>query len=70
MVTFEQKLEFILDNGLECRCCPFRKSCNGKVKHTAAGPVLPACGERDFKDILDPKSIERLYRTIRSKGYM
>lgn len=59
--TYERKLEYILDNGLECRCCPLRKECDGNVKHTPSGPVLPACASIDYSDLLDPVRINRVY---------
>lgn len=70
MVDYNEKLEFILDNGLECRCCPLHKECDGKVKHTATGPVLPACGDHDFKDLLEERRVNRVYHEVREKGYM
>lgn len=59
--TYERKLEYILDNGLECRCCPLRKECDGKVKHASSGPVLPTCAETDFKDLLEPRRVNSVY---------
>lgn len=68
MADYNEKLEFILDNGLECRCCPLHRECDGKVKHTPSGPVLPACANVDYKDLLEPKRVERLYHDVHVKG--
>lgn len=62
--NYEKRLEYILDNGMECRCCPLHRECDGKVKQGRTGPVLPACGERDFKDLLDPKRVNRVYNEV------
>ena len=64
MSTYAEKLEWILDNGLECKCCPSHKECDGTVKQTPDGPVLPACGEADFKDILDPQRVKYVYNEL------
>lgn len=68
MPSYDKKLEYILDHGLECRCCPLRKECDGKVKHTANGPVLPACADTDFKDLLTEERVREVYRMTCVKG--
>lgn len=65
--VYEKRLEYILDHGLECKCCPLHKECDGRVKHTPSGPVLPACGERDFKDILIREKVNEVFREVTSK---
>jgi hypothetical protein len=65
--VYEKRLEYILDHGLECRCCPLHKECDGKVKQTPSGPVLPACGERDFSEILIREKVNDVYREVTSK---
>ena len=62
MVSYNEKLEYILDNGLECSCCPLHRECDGNVKQGRSGPVLPACAETDFKDLLDDRRVDRIYR--------
>lgn len=64
---YEKRLEYILDHGLECRCCPLHKECDGKVKQTPSGPVLPACGERDFSEILIRERVNVVFREVTGK---
>lgn len=65
---YEKRLEYILDNGLECRCCVLQGECDGKVKQTPSGPVLPACGERDFSELLIREKVHQVYREVCVNG--
>lgn len=66
MLTYEEKFEYILDNGLECRCCPLRKECDGKVKQTPSGPVLPACAEHGYEAVLIREKVNEVFREVTS----
>jgi hypothetical protein len=61
---YEKRLEYILDNGLECRCCPLHRECDGQVKQGRNGPVLPACAETDFKDLLIRERVNAVFREV------
>lgn len=67
MPTYEEKLEYILDNGLECKCCPLRRECNGDVKQTPAGPVLPACAEHGYEAVLLKEDVHNVYNEVIAK---
>ena len=68
MADYNTKLEYILDNGLECRCCPLHRECDGKVKHGRSGPILPACATRDFSDLLDKQQVHKVYNYVVANG--
>lgn len=60
MPTYDELLEYILDNGLECRCCKHSQNCRG-VSLGPNGPIFPPCSDHDFKDLLIPHKIRQVY---------
>lgn len=60
MPSYDEMLEYILDNGLECKCCTCNGWCTG-IKMTPSGPSFPPCSDKDFGDLLVPHMLRQVY---------
>lgn len=55
-------LEYVLDAGRECECCPLSGlGCKG-LTFGPNGPIFPKCADNDFADLLIPEEVERIYK--------
>lgn len=61
MPSYEEMLEYVLDMGKECECCPMATlGCHG-ITHGPNGPIFPKCSDMDMKDLLQQDWVERVY---------
>ena len=61
MPTYDEMMDYILDQGLECKCCKHRQYCTG-IRQGPNGPIFPVCSEQDFNELLIHQDVERIYK--------
>lgn len=60
--SYEEMMEYVLDEGRECECCKEQRKCKGIICTPKGEMLFPACSTTDFSDLLLPRQVGIIYR--------